>query len=513
TNGKDGEKGENGKDGANAPVIGVKLDTTDGVYYWTMTTDGTTSWLLDSTGNKMPVSGTTPLIGVDANGYWTVSYDRGATYTLLLDAAGKPIAAKADTTLLKSITSDANYVYITLNDADNTVIKIAKDNTFSLVVKDTEAINEFAFGQTRTFNVESTGVAKVVITKPGEWKASLMDNVLTITAPTAEHAACADLAGEVALIYFNADSRSNVVTMNVAVVAGQTTASNFSIAIPTDFTASNIQKVMANGVKVAEVCLEFVRTADGSTAKQMTVVYPVVNGVTDLTKGIDAETGGSVVWNKADNTVAYTAGSAAVTTLYVNAEGTLSTTAPEGEVAAATVEAEILRYVRGTEIQDYALTKIGTQYWMAQSLRANYYTDGSAISTNWSDENGAYTVLYNDPLNAPTYGLLYSGRTVFNEKLAPEGWAVCTADDVTTLNKYMGTATVGTKLKAKTGWTGNYPGDNLTGFAALPGMYYQPSTGAENWGGANPDVYFWTATEVKAPLSSKVKSAAYFRLY
>lgn len=515
TNGKDGAKGEQGeagKDGANAPVIGIALDTTDGVYYWTMTTGDTTTWLLDIQGKKMPVSGTTPMIGVDANGYWTVSYDRGTTYTLLLDAAGQPIAAKADTTLLKSITTDAGYVYITLNDAANTVIKIALDNTFSLTIKGTEAINEFAFGETRVFDVESTGVTKVVITKPDEWQANLTDGRLTITAPTEEHAACAELAGEVALIYFNTNSRSNVTTLNVAVAPKQQEAANASIAIPTDFSASNILKATVNGVKVAEICLEFVRTADGSTAKQMTVVYPVVNGVTDLTKGIDAGTGGSVAWNTADNTVTYTAGAGAVTTVYVDAQGQLSTTAPEGEAAPATVEAEILRDVRGTEIQEYALTKIGTQYWMAQSLRAEYYTDGTAISKTWDNADGAYTVLFDDPLNAATYGRLYSGRTVFNAKLAPEGWAVCTADDVTRLKNYMGTATVGTKLKSTTEWTANV-GNNWTGFNALPGMFYNPAQSGETWGGNVPDVYFWTATEVKDPLASKVKSAAFFRLY
>ena len=301
--------------------------------------------------------------------------------------------------------------------------------------------------------------------------------------------------------------------MNVAVTPKQQAASNFSIAIPTDFSASNVQKVMANGIKVAEICQEFVRTADGKTAAQMTVVYPVVNGVTDLTKGVDVATGGSVVWNTADNTVAYTAGTAgAITTMYVDAQGVLSTTAPEAAVEAASVEAEILRDIRGTEIQEYALTKIGTQYWMAQSLRAEYYTDGTAISKTWSNTDGACIALFEDPLNTPTYGLLYSGNAAINSKLAPEGWAVCTVDDVNKLKDYMGTATVGTKLKSTTGWTSNI-GDNLTGFNALPGMYYTPSASADNWGGSVPQIYFWTATELKDPLAPKVTSLAYFRLY
>ena len=48
--------GINGIDGENAPVIGVKEDV-DGVYYWTITVNGVTEWLLDSNGNKLRVTG------------------------------------------------------------------------------------------------------------------------------------------------------------------------------------------------------------------------------------------------------------------------------------------------------------------------------------------------------------------------------------------------------------------------------------------------------------------------
>ena len=85
---KNGTNGLNGKD---APVINVKQE--NGVYYWTITVDGETTWLTDDKGNKLPVSGTdgengtngkngvTPLLKVDGDGYWMVSYDNGSSYT------------------------------------------------------------------------------------------------------------------------------------------------------------------------------------------------------------------------------------------------------------------------------------------------------------------------------------------------------------------------------------------------------------------------------------------------
>ena len=97
---KNGIDGLNGKD---APIVGVKQEK--GVYYWTITVDGETSWLTDEKGNKLPVSGTsgtngedgkngvTPLLKVDGDGYWMVSYDNGSSYTHVLDVNGHKVYA------------------------------------------------------------------------------------------------------------------------------------------------------------------------------------------------------------------------------------------------------------------------------------------------------------------------------------------------------------------------------------------------------------------------------------
>lgn len=81
---------KNGKNGTDAPVIGVKADE-DGIYYWTITTNGTTEWLPDAT-NKLKVTGTTPVMGVDSDGYWTVDTGEGAKRINGTD--GKPVKAE-----------------------------------------------------------------------------------------------------------------------------------------------------------------------------------------------------------------------------------------------------------------------------------------------------------------------------------------------------------------------------------------------------------------------------------
>lgn len=105
---------KNGKDGKDAPVIGVKADT-DGVYYRTITTDGKTEFLKDAEGGKLKVSGTTPVMGVDSEGYWTVDTGNGVQRIL---SDGKPVKAQGQDgdSFIKSVTIIGKRVVFTLMD-------------------------------------------------------------------------------------------------------------------------------------------------------------------------------------------------------------------------------------------------------------------------------------------------------------------------------------------------------------------------------------------------------------
>ena len=89
----DGKAGEAGKDGV---TVTVMLDE-DGAYYWAVTKDGVTSYLLDDNGNKLPVKGekgNTPKMRVvmeGETGYWEVSYDNGETWERVLLEDGTPV--------------------------------------------------------------------------------------------------------------------------------------------------------------------------------------------------------------------------------------------------------------------------------------------------------------------------------------------------------------------------------------------------------------------------------------
>ena len=66
--------GKDGNDGKNVPIIGI--DLYEGIYYWTITTDDETTWLLDHDGNKLKVS------GVDGKTAYDLAVEKGYEGTL-----------------------------------------------------------------------------------------------------------------------------------------------------------------------------------------------------------------------------------------------------------------------------------------------------------------------------------------------------------------------------------------------------------------------------------------------
>lgn len=202
---------KHGKDGQAAPVIGIAEE--EGVYYWTVTLEGETSWLEDEEGEKMPVStvGTTPLLSIDDKGYWIVSYDNGKTYSNVLNEDGNPVSAlgqkgdKGDKgedgtdgtngsngtsgdSFFKNVEQTDDEVILTL--ANGTVISIPKVKEFAISISKTQNISLGSEGVTLTYTitgadddtfVEAYGVGNVeaIVTatslSAGEIRVTLVD--------------------------------------------------------------------------------------------------------------------------------------------------------------------------------------------------------------------------------------------------------------------------------------------------------------------------------------------------
>lgn len=148
---RDGKDGTDGTNGQDAPIVGIALD--GGVYYWTLTTKGTTEWLKDDRGNRLPVSpeagtpgtpgadGTTPQLSVDAQGYWLVSYDGGKHFERVLDANGQPVSAlgekgepgapgSAGDAFFQDVVNGKDAVILKMT--DGTMITLPKKQSFSI---------------------------------------------------------------------------------------------------------------------------------------------------------------------------------------------------------------------------------------------------------------------------------------------------------------------------------------------------------------------------------------------
>lgn len=110
-----------------SPVIGVVLDNSDGIWYWTL--DGN-AIIVD--GKKVPASSVTPQIKIE-EGVFKGSYDGGATWTELGPATNVVTAGKVINDVRETATD------VTFVTEDGTVeIVIPKGSTFGLTVDTNE---------------------------------------------------------------------------------------------------------------------------------------------------------------------------------------------------------------------------------------------------------------------------------------------------------------------------------------------------------------------------------------
>lgn len=299
------------------------------------------------------------------------------------------------------------------------------------------------------------------------------------------------IAGDVTCITFVAPEKS-------------TEMATLSIAIPTSFNDGWVQRVMYNDKKVAEVCKEYIKEFDD----QRIVVYPCdENGYAILTKGVSANDGGTVVWDEEANTVTYTAGNSVALSMVYLVNGEIVIDAPES-AEPTIVEADLLVDQRGNEEQVYKIVKIGTQYWMAENLRAAKWVDGTDIpmfkstqASQWNaNTTGAYHVYADDNDYINIYGMLYNGYCIANaEMLAPEGWEVASMDQWGALRTYGGPAAANFKSDTEYSWNIGKEGNNVTGFDVWAAGLFSSATGDADDGA---DAWYWTTTPYEDPLST-----------
>ncbi len=246
------------------------------------------------------------------------------------------------------------------------------------------------------------------------------------------------------------------------------------------FSQSNIYRIYHEGMPVAEVCQEYLKSS--SLTSRAITVYPVrENDKTDLSNGIvlrltdntDNICGGKICWNKDDSGFSYTKGDiASIDVFYIDATHKLSLKKPANTVK-VNVVCHTLRDIRNGIIDEYPVTKIGKQYWMGKELHATAYRDGKPLTKQ--TELGKDKAGYYKPSTHEIY--FYNGEAILAGELSPEGWKIPSDEDWEELKSYLGSNAA--VLKA-----GEWqimikgekvaPANNYAQFNAYPvGMWYQ----------------------------------------
>ena len=179
--------------GAVTPALGI-----DDEGYWTISLDGgATSTRIESNGEPVsawPVAGgehqpdaegVTPQLRVSADGMWEVSLDGGSSWNPLLQD-GEAVNAVGD-----NVGYSTSFKSVTYNEENGElVVELVSGETLTLPVVDTFGLtitageNEtFFLGETREFEVVQTNVAEVTIQAPKGWSAELEETTLKITSP------------------------------------------------------------------------------------------------------------------------------------------------------------------------------------------------------------------------------------------------------------------------------------------------------------------------------------------
>lgn len=203
---------------ANAPVMSVDADG-----YWMVDyNDGKGKVFVMNGTNKVKATGTdgiTPKFGVDASGYWTLSYDNGTTFEQVKDNAGKPVRALPSGDIsdpyFKAVSYDSTSGIFKLVLKDGTELTLPVVPDFMCSIEGAGTTQEFAFQETRNFNVTLKGVSSTVITAPLGWNAVLADNILSVKAPAATKADVANTKEDVSILAISAAGYAAIAKVKV----------------------------------------------------------------------------------------------------------------------------------------------------------------------------------------------------------------------------------------------------------------------------------------------------------
>lgn len=234
------------------------------------------------------------------------------------------------------------------------------------------------------------------------------------------------------------------------------------------FDKSKVCNVLDKGGKlIAQVCKEYLSGTDIDA--QAIVGYQALNGKIDNEKGVvlkivgrpETAIGGTVEWNKTDNTLKYTPGKIKATNrFYVDTKNKMVFVKPE-DLQLVKVVPDMMVDRRGGETQSYPIVKIGTQYWIAEDIATTLNVDGTKI-----EKRDVLDITEKIACFLSNNGSIFYNFVALNTgKLVPVGWKVPNEGEWGMLQSYINDDT--TKLGASDWVYKGILSNDITGFHAL----------------------------------------------
>lgn len=140
----------------------------------------------------------------------------------------------------------------------------------------------------------------------------------------------------------------------------------------------------------------------------------------------------------------------------------------------------------------YRAVKIGSQWWMIDNLKTTRYNDGTMIHDGATPTWGDIGKYFEHCVESDVYGKFYNWKAVTHDggKLAPKGWHIPSEAEYNQLIEYLGTYSVGRKMKAISElWKNPHTyANNTSYFSALP------AGKVTNCDLVGYGAYFWTTS-------------------
>ncbi len=281
--GDKGDKGDKGEQGAPSNPL-MRIDSEG---YWQVSYDGGTTWeypngdkvsAFGATGDKGNdgAAGVTPQLSVDDAGYWIVSYDKGQTWARLKNANGEEMKAVVDGAA-SAPSADSNFDSVKLS-ADGTMLEIIMAGTTDVIsvpvggkalvaikLNDAaiEGVQKFAKSESREYTIEAAAQYLSLIGYPEGWQAKLEAQKLTVTAPAtaASGRATADSESDISILVVLNNGMATIARMEVALSEEGGTPTPDPVALATPVVTLTPASVEAGAEQAVAVAWAVVENA------------------------------------------------------------------------------------------------------------------------------------------------------------------------------------------------------------------------------------------------------------